>query len=49
MSFPLLHYFLHVGRGGGAGDDLDQFSGDDGLTGTIVQNLEAADHVSGIF
>ena len=29
-------------------DDLDQFAGNDGLTGTVEQNLELVDHVSGV-
>ena len=30
------------------GNNLDKFASDDGLTGTVVQNLELVDHVSGV-
>lgn len=33
-------------RCGGTGDNLYQLSSDDGLAGTIVENLELVDHVS---
>jgi hypothetical protein len=29
-------------------DNLDKFASNDGLTGTVVQNLELVDHVSGV-
>jgi hypothetical protein len=29
-------------------DNLDEFASNDGLTGTVVKNLELADHVSGV-
>jgi hypothetical protein len=29
-------------------NDLDKFAGNDGLTGTVVQNLKLVDHVSGV-
>jgi hypothetical protein len=30
------------------GDNLDKFASNDGLTGTVVQNLELVDHVAGV-
>jgi hypothetical protein len=29
-------------------DNLDKFASNDGLTGTVVQNLELVDHVSSV-
>jgi hypothetical protein len=29
-------------------DNLDKFASNDGLTGTVVQDLELVDHVSGV-
>lgn len=29
-------------------DNLDKFASNDGLTGTVVQDLELADHVAGV-
>jgi hypothetical protein len=29
-------------------DNLNKFASNDGLTGTVVQNLELVDHVSGV-
>ena len=29
-------------------DNLDKFASNNGLTGTVVQNLELVDHVSGV-
>jgi hypothetical protein len=29
-------------------DNLDKFASNDGLAGTVVQNLELVDHVSGV-
>lgn len=37
---------LHVCRRCGTGDDFDQFSRDDGLAGSVVEDLEPADHVA---
>lgn len=34
--------------GGGTGDNLNQFTGNDGLSGTVEQNLEPVDHVAGV-
>lgn len=39
---------LHILRGGGTSDNLDQLTGNDGLTGTVVENLVLADHVAGV-
>lgn len=40
--------YLHVLGGSGTGDNLDQLAGNDGLTGSVEQNLEAGDHVAGV-
>lgn len=32
----------------GTGDNLDQFAGNDSLSGTVEQNGEFADHVTGV-
>ena len=37
-----LRWLLHFLTGGGASDNLDQFSGNGGLALTVVQNLEPA-------
>ena len=47
-SLPALKT-LHIRRSGGTRDDLDQFSRDDGLTGSVVEDLELADHVACVF
>lgn len=39
---------LHVLGGGGTGDNLDQLTGNGSLSGTVVQNLESVDHVTGV-
>ena len=38
----------HVLGGGGTGDNLDQLTGNGSLSGTVVQNLESVDHVTGV-
>jgi hypothetical protein len=35
-------------RSCGTRNNLDKFASNDGLTGTVVQNLELVDHVSGV-
>lgn len=35
-------------RGRGTSDNLDQLSGNDGLSGTVEQDLESVDHVAGV-
>lgn len=48
-SHPGLHsHCLHILRGGGTSDNLDQFSGNDSLSGTVEQNLVLADHLTGV-
>lgn len=39
---------LHVLRGGGTSDNLDQLTGNGSLSGTVVQNLESVDHVTSV-
>lgn len=39
---------LHVGRSGGTGDNLDQLTGNDGLSGTVEQDLKSVDHITGV-
>ena len=40
--------FLHVLRGGGTGNNLDQLAGNDGLAGTVVLDLELANHLTSV-
>lgn len=40
--------FLHISTGGGTSDNLNQFTGNGGLTLTVVQDLELVDHLSGV-
>lgn len=48
-SGPDLHlHCLHVLRGSSTSDNLDQLSGNDGLSGTVEENLVAADHVTSV-
>jgi hypothetical protein len=42
----LLLLLLHVCRRCGTRNDFDQFSRDDGLAGSVVEDLELADHVA---
>jgi hypothetical protein len=35
-------------RGGGTSDNLDELTGNDGLTSTVEQNLELGDHLTGV-
>ena len=35
-------------RSGRTSDDLDKFASNDGLTCSVVQNLELVDHLSGV-
>ena len=39
---------LHVFRGGGTSDNLDQLASNDGLTGSVEENLVLADHLTGV-
>ena len=39
---------LHVRGSGGTGDNLDQLVGNDGLASTVVENLELANHLTGV-
>ena len=39
---------LHVCRGSGTGDNFDQFAGNDGLSGSVEQNLVLVDHLAGV-
>lgn len=39
---------LHVLGGGGTGDNFDQLAGNDGLAGTVEENLVLADHLAGV-
>lgn len=43
-----LRFLLHVRRGGGTSDNLDQFACNDGLTGSVEQNLVLVDHLAGV-
>lgn len=45
---PRLSPNLHVRRGGGTSDNLDQFASNDGLTGTVEENLVLVDHLAGV-
>lgn len=42
---PRLHLVL---GGGGTSDNLDELTGNDGLTSAVEQNLELGDHVTGV-
>lgn len=49
--FHILHpraVYLHIRGGGGTGDNLDQLASNDGLTGSIVENLVLANHLSSV-
>lgn len=57
--FPLTFLFLHtegfcallyllVCGGGGTGDNLDQLAGNDGLSGSVEENLVLVDHLTGV-
>lgn len=39
---------LHILRSGGTSNNLDKLSGNDGLAGTVVENLVLADHLAGV-
>lgn len=39
---------LHVLRGGGTSDNLDQLSGNDSLSGAVEENLVLVDHLAGV-
>ena len=39
---------LHIGRSGGTSDNFDQLAGNDGLAGTVEENLVLADHLAGV-
>ncbi len=39
---------LHILRGGGTSDNLDQLASNDGLTGSVEQNLVLADHLTSV-
>ena len=40
--------FLHILRGGGTSDNLDQLASNDGLTGAVVEDLVLVDHLAGV-
>jgi hypothetical protein len=42
------HRRLHILRGGGTSDNLDQLTGNGSLSGTVVENLESVDHVTSV-
>lgn len=44
----LLLLFLHIGGGSSTSNNLDQLSGNDSLSGTVVQNLVPANHFTGV-
>lgn len=44
-SFSQLRLLL---GSGGTSDNLNELTGNDGLTGTVEQNLELGDHVTGV-
>lgn len=46
--FILANCFLHVLRGGGTSDDFDQLASNDGLTGSVVEDLILVDHIAGV-
>ena len=48
MDICLRLHALHVRRGSSTGDNFDQFPRDDCLSGSVVQNLVPADHVTSI-
>lgn len=39
---------LHVCGGSGTSDDFDQFASNDGLSGSIEENLVLVDHLAGV-
>lgn len=39
---------LHVCRGSGTSDNLDQFAGNHGLSGSVEENLVLVDHLAGV-
>ena len=39
---------LHVLRSGGTSDNLNQLAGNDGLAGTVEENLVPLDHVTSV-
>lgn len=39
---------LHVLGGGGTSDDLDKLASNDGLSGSVEENLVLVDHLSGV-
>lgn len=39
---------LHISRSSSTSDNLDQLSGNDGLTGSVVENLVFADHLTSV-
>ena len=41
-------FILHVRRGGGTSDNLDQLARDDGLTGSVDQDLVLVDHLASV-
>lgn len=48
-SDPGLHLrCLHVLGSSSTGDDFDQFASNDGLSGSVEQNLVPVDHISGV-
>ena len=45
---PLFRGLRLLLGGGGTSDNLDELTGNDGLTGTVVENLELVDHVTSV-
>lgn len=43
-----LQRFLHLGRGHGTRDDLDELAGNDGLASAVEENLVLGDHLAGV-
>jgi hypothetical protein len=43
-----LFLFLHFLGSNGTGDNLDQLSGNDSLSGAVVQDLVLANHLTGV-
>lgn len=44
----LQHFFLHLGRGHGTRDNLDELAGNDGLASAVEENLVLGDHLAGV-
>lgn len=44
----LFSHSLHVRRGSSTSDNLNQFSGNDGLSSTVEENLVLVDHLTSV-